>query len=189
MSHWIRNRNIYTIKRAHVDVMESVFGHNGFSRSSVDSIGINIYIYIYTGMTKSSPRVISSPVVPKDEVLISQLWNVMCDVTYSPISNKIFNLLTNQAGGVMAASNSLLDRFYGVVLSRLYPDIDSNERPSHRRCQSLQQEAKNFDVMVLQTLPTSTKKMFLNRTFKERQEGCWRNYEIHIHVMNQYLQS
>lgn len=37
----------------------------------------------------------------------------------------------------MAASNSLLDRFYGVVLSRLYPDIDSNERPSHRRYCSL----------------------------------------------------
>jgi hypothetical protein len=57
MSHWIRNPNIYTVKRAHVDVMESVFGHKGFSRSSVDSIGINIY----TGM-KSSPRVIPCPV-------------------------------------------------------------------------------------------------------------------------------
>jgi hypothetical protein len=57
MSHWIQNPNIYTITRDQVDVMESVFGNKGFSRSSVDSIGI----YIYTGM-KSSPRVIPSPV-------------------------------------------------------------------------------------------------------------------------------
>jgi hypothetical protein len=75
--------------------------------------------------------------VPKDEVYLSQLWSARCDVTYSPIANKIANLLTNQAGGVMAACNSLLDRFYGVVLSRLYPEIDSNELPSHRRYCSL----------------------------------------------------
>jgi hypothetical protein len=56
MSHWIHNPNVYSIKQSHVDVMESVFGHKGFSRSSVDSIGINIY----TG-TKSSPRVIPNP--------------------------------------------------------------------------------------------------------------------------------
>lgn len=56
MSHWIRNPKVYTITLDHVDVMESVFGQKGFSRSSVDSIGINIY----TGM-KSSPRVIPSP--------------------------------------------------------------------------------------------------------------------------------
>jgi hypothetical protein len=37
----------------------------------------------------------------------------------------------------MAASNSLLDRFYGVVLSRLYPDISSDDMPSHRRYCSL----------------------------------------------------
>ena len=65
------------------------------------------------------------------------MWNVKCDATYSPIANKIANLLTAQAAGVMAACNSLLDRFYGVVLSRLYPEIDSNELPSHRRYCSL----------------------------------------------------
>lgn len=37
----------------------------------------------------------------------------------------------------MAASNSLLDKFYGVVLSRLYPDIDSDQLCSHRRYCSL----------------------------------------------------
>ena len=75
--------------------------------------------------------------IPKEEVAISQLWNRHCDVTYSPIANKIFNLLTQQAGGVMTASNGLLDRFIAVVLSRLYPDIDSDDLSSHRRYCSL----------------------------------------------------
>jgi hypothetical protein len=56
MSHWIHNPHIYTVTQDHIDVMESVFGQKGFSRSGVDSIGLNIY----TG-TKSSPRVIPSP--------------------------------------------------------------------------------------------------------------------------------
>ena len=48
--------HVYSLKQSHLDVMESVFGQKGFSRNSVDSIGINIY----TGM-KSSPRVIPNP--------------------------------------------------------------------------------------------------------------------------------
>ena len=75
--------------------------------------------------------------IPKDEVVISQLWNGKCDITYSPIANKIFNLLTTQAGGVMTACNALLDRFIHVVLARLYPKIQSDDRSSHRRYCSL----------------------------------------------------
>jgi len=56
MSHWVVSEKTYTISREHVNIMENVYGHRGFNRSSVGSIGINIY----TGI-KSSPRVIPNP--------------------------------------------------------------------------------------------------------------------------------
>jgi hypothetical protein len=37
--------------------MEDVYGHKGFNRSSVDSIGVNIYTRI-----KSSPCAVANPV-------------------------------------------------------------------------------------------------------------------------------
>ena len=74
---------------------------------------------------------------PSDEVTISQLWNGSRDITYCPIANKICNVLTQQAGGIMTACNSLLDRFFATVLSRLYPNIASDELASHRRYCSL----------------------------------------------------
>jgi hypothetical protein len=57
MSHWISSPKTYSVSQSHVNVMEQVYGHKGFNRNSVDSIGINIY----TGI-KSSPRAIPSPV-------------------------------------------------------------------------------------------------------------------------------
>jgi len=56
LSHWIVSQKTYSITMDHLKVMESVYGHKGFNRSSVDSIGINIY----TGI-KSSPRAIANP--------------------------------------------------------------------------------------------------------------------------------
>jgi hypothetical protein len=74
---------------------------------------------------------------PTEEATMSQLWNGTRDITYCPIANKICNVLTQQAGGVMSACNPLLDRFILTVLHRLYPNIDSDELSSHRRYCSL----------------------------------------------------
>jgi hypothetical protein len=117
--------------------------------------------------------------VPKDEVLISQLWNVRCNVTYSPLANKIFNLLTTQAGSVMAASNSLLDKFYGVVLSRLYADIDSNDLCSHRRCCSLSiftAGSKKFRCDGFANTPHIDKKDVFEQNFQR--EARWLLQEL-----------
>ena len=57
LSHWTLSPRTYSVKQSHIKVMEAVYDQRGFNRSSVDSIGINIY----TGI-KSSPRAIANPV-------------------------------------------------------------------------------------------------------------------------------
>lgn len=95
--------------------------------------GIKINHLMYS-LTK---RFCNSARTSSHDVTLSQLWNGNGNITYCPIANKICNSLTQQAGGVMAASNALLDRFILTVLQRLYPNIDSEQLASHRRYCSL----------------------------------------------------
>jgi len=56
----------------------------------------------------------------QDDVILSQIDRMNFNKTYSPIAQKVINILTTQAGQVMSACDPLYDSFISKVLHQLF---------------------------------------------------------------------